>query len=110
MRDDIFSDAYEDALEQRTGAAVLDALAAIASPRSFREVPTVIANDIWDDIGWMRQRLEAAGFPSVIVVDLTRPEFSIPVVRVIIPGLEGFSAHPNYRPGPRARHMETTSR
>lgn len=110
MRDDIFSDAYEDALEQRTGAAVLDALAAIASPRSFREVPTLVANDIWNDISWMRQRLEAAGFPSVIVVDLTRPEFGIPVVRVIIPGLEGFSAHPNYRPGPRARHMETTSR
>ena len=36
-------------------------------------------------------------------VDLTRPDFAIPVVRVVIPGLEGPDDHPRYVPGPRAR-------
>jgi ribosomal protein S12 methylthiotransferase accessory factor len=39
----------------------------------------------------------------VLAVDLTRPEFGIPVVRLVIPGLEWDPHHPNYRPGRRAR-------
>jgi ribosomal protein S12 methylthiotransferase accessory factor len=32
-----------------------------------------------------------AGLQTVIVKDLTRPELNIPVVRVIVPGLESFA-------------------
>jgi ribosomal protein S12 methylthiotransferase accessory factor YcaO len=39
----------------------------------------------------------------VIVVDLTRPDYGIPVVRVVIPGLEGDCSDPEYHPGSRAR-------
>ena len=41
----------------------------------------------------------------MVVVDLSKEEFSIPVVRVVIPGLEGAGPdiYPPYRPGKRAR-------
>jgi ribosomal protein S12 methylthiotransferase accessory factor len=42
------------------------------------------------------------GIDHVIVVDLTHDEVGIPVVRVIVPGLEGCSLLPNYSPGRRA--------
>ncbi len=106
MRDDIFSDAYEDDLAARAGAAFLDARAARLQPRSFNVVPSFTSDDIAEDVRWLAHRLSASGFPSLLVVDLTRPEFDIPVVRVIIPGLEGYSAHPGYRPGARALRAE----
>jgi hypothetical protein len=39
---------------------------------------------------------------EVIYVDLEKPQFAIPVVRVIVPGLEAMSEAPGYSPGPRA--------
>ena len=37
------------------------------------------------------QLLEKQGMDRVIIVDLTREEIGIPVVRVIVPGLEVFA-------------------
>ena len=54
------------------------------------------------DITIVIERLLAAGLDSVIVVDLTNPDLGIPVVRVIVPGLEGY-VFDFYRPGPRAQ-------
>jgi ribosomal protein S12 methylthiotransferase accessory factor len=45
----------------------------------------------------------AAGLDHVVIVDLTRPDFGVPVVRVIVPGLEGTGVSDRYAPGPRAR-------
>jgi ribosomal protein S12 methylthiotransferase accessory factor len=39
----------------------------------------------------------------VVVVDLTKPEFGIPVARVIVPGLEARGVVPNCQYGRRAR-------
>ena len=41
--------------------------------------------------------------PKWVVLDLTKPEFGVPVVRVVIPGLEGIDSSPRYLRGPRAR-------
>ena len=38
------------------------------------------------------------------ILDLTDPEFQIPVVRVHVPGLEGYLTQ-HYSPGARARHF-----
>jgi ribosomal protein S12 methylthiotransferase accessory factor len=49
-------------------------------------------------------RLGAVGIRQVVVVDLTKPDWGLPVVRVVIPGLEGCDeGEPGYLPGPRAR-------
>ena len=41
-----------------------------------------------EDIRRYLECLRAVGVTSVIAIDLTKPEFEIPVVRVVIPGLE----------------------
>ena len=52
---------------------------------------------------WACARLASVGIGEVVVVDLTKEEFGIPVVRVVIPGLEGVDSSSNYAPGERAR-------
>jgi ribosomal protein S12 methylthiotransferase accessory factor len=47
-------------------------------------------DDFLDDITHVLTRLRAVGLERVIVVDLTREEIGVPVVRVIVPGLEVF--------------------
>jgi ribosomal protein S12 methylthiotransferase accessory factor len=48
--------------------------------------------DILDDIKYMLRRLRRAGLKQAVVVDLTMPGLGIPVVRVIVPGLESWAA------------------
>jgi len=73
------------------------------TPNRFHEVPSFTVDDLTDDLEWELERLRSVGIARVVTVDLTRPEFGIPVVRVVIPGLEGDIRHPHYTPGPRAR-------
>jgi len=103
IRDDLSPAEYEETPESDIGDALLDALARESAPVSFRDVPSFAAEDLTEDLGWALGRLAAIGIERVIAVDLTRPEFAIPVVRLVIPGLEWDSHHPNYRLGPRAR-------
>jgi YcaO-like protein with predicted kinase domain len=103
IRDDLSPAAYVETAEAEIGDALLDALARENAPVSFRDVPSFAAEDLTEDLGWALGRLAAIGIERVIAVDLTRPEFAIPVVRLVIPGLEWDSHHPNYRLGPRAR-------
>jgi ribosomal protein S12 methylthiotransferase accessory factor len=110
IRDDIFVDDYEDRPDATAGGLLLDASAALRPGRDFRQIPTFVSDDVALDVDWLLGRLRAAGFPSVMVVDLTRPEFGIPVVRVVVPGLEGFSSHPGYRPGSRAKRAAQEDR
>ncbi len=71
--------------------------------RRFQEVPTFTGQSFDEDVAWELERLAAVGLEQVVVVDLTRPEFRIPVARVVIPGLEPSHDTPGYTPGARAR-------
>ena len=82
---------------------IVDALRQESAPDVFREVPSFNSDDLGRDLRWELEQLRAAGISRVIAVDLTRPEFVIPVIRVVIPGLEGDIRHPHYVPGARAR-------
>ena len=55
-----------------------------------------------EDVEWELKCIRKAGIRRVVVVDLTKPEFGLPVVRVIVPGLEPILG-PGYIPGRRAR-------
>lgn len=57
--------------------------------RDFAAIPTFEGDGLADDVNWELSKLRSADISEVIVVDLTRDEFQIPVARVIIPGLEG---------------------
>ena len=76
---------------------------AVRPTRPFTASPTWHAETFNEDVAWELDCLQAAGIQRVIVVDLTRPEFGLPVVRVIIPGLEALSGGSSYVPGRRAR-------
>jgi ribosomal protein S12 methylthiotransferase accessory factor len=73
-------------------------------------VPSFEADDIAADVDWMLRRLASAGMAQALVVDLTMPEYGLPVVRVVVPGLEGPDKGPgsDYVPGARARALDAT--
>ncbi len=58
--------------------------------------------DLFDDLQVILARLVKHGFKRVVAVDLTRKELNIPVVKMIVPGLEVF-AMDEERAGPRLR-------
>ena len=60
----------------------------ISEETDFDGVTSFDSDDFLDDIGYMIKNLEGAGLNRVIVVNLTRDETCVPVVRVIVPGLE----------------------
>ena len=73
--------------------------------RGFHAVPTRELDDVEDDVRWQRERLAAAGLDQVATVELTQPQIGIPVVRVIVPGLESLHGIPGHVPGARARRV-----
>lgn len=73
-----------------------------APTRSYHQVPTVEAESFADDVAEALGRLRSVGIKEVAVVDLTKPAYGLPVVRVVIPGLEGPDGHAGYVRGPRA--------
>lgn len=103
-RDDLYPSTYRAARSPRAiaafRAAVLDETEAA---RSFDRVPTVDHDSVVDDLDWLVERLVGAGLKRVVMVDLTRRAFGVPVVRAIVPGLEGPADRiEGYVPGPRA--------
>ncbi|MGA3124794.1 MAG: YcaO-like family protein [Polyangiaceae bacterium] len=99
-RDDVGLSKYAHTQDQDRLAQTLEMFD--ASPcRSFREVTRWEADTFQEDVAWELSRLRAVGIDEVAVVDLTLPAFGIPVVRVVIPGLEGIGDAPGFTPGPR---------
>ena len=74
--------------------------------RDFATVPAFDGDSLDADVAWELAALSSAGISEVVAVDLTREEFGIPVVRVIVPGLEGpVTTVPNCRLGGRAAEL-----
>ena len=110
IRDDLLPAEYEEPPNAEIVDSLLDALRRESEPHSFQDVPSFTAADLGQDLRWELERLRAAGIGRVVAVDLTRAVFAIPVVRVVIPGLEGDIRHPHYTPGLRARRATAPCR
>ena len=80
-RDDLFPDLYEPAQ---------DAPGVVATTGPVRDFRTRkspgLGATFAEDLVTTLDLLRAAGFPQVIAVDHTKPEFGIPVVAVVVPG------------------------
>jgi YcaO-like protein with predicted kinase domain len=87
-RDDMGWDLYSDEA-RAVRAAACAGLLRMRPQRRFTEAPSLSADSVADDVGDVLSRLKAIGIDEVAVVDLTKPAFRIPVVRVVVPGLEG---------------------
>lgn len=101
-RDDKNKSAYAYGLTPLVRGRMADMIRGRA-PRSFADVPDVRHDTIDADVRWELDRLADAGFDEVIFVDLTRPGLRIPVVRIIVPGLELAALVPTIRFGARAQ-------
>jgi putative methanogenesis marker protein 1 len=71
----------------------------------YATIPSSDTDDFLKDINNIIAALAKKGLDRVIVVDLTREEIDIPVVRVIVPGLEVFAMDPERR-GERVKHAK----
>ncbi len=100
-RDDLGEEEYAapDAETQALRRALLEEGAA---PRSFAAAPESASDDLATDAAFVLERLAAVGVAEVFAADLTKPDFGVPVMRAVIPGLEGPHDHANYAPGERA--------
>ena len=84
-RDDLFPHSYDARRAQWTSGPRDPLSSGILDFRERQALPLMATFE--DDVHDVVNRLVDSGFPHVIVVDLTRPDFNIPVVRVVVPGL-----------------------
>jgi ribosomal protein S12 methylthiotransferase accessory factor len=102
-RDDAIRTRYEEALDRDAIRAVRGAIARETATRNISDAPNWEAETLDEDVDWELGRLAAVGVERVVVVDLTKPEISLPVVRVVAPELEGSDRVPGYLPGARGK-------
>jgi YcaO-like protein with predicted kinase domain len=101
-RDDL-SVASFDTQQARQWTESLTRELAVPGDRSFAQASDYDAESLDLDVQWELERLRAAGLEQVVVVNLTKPDVGIPVVRVVVPHLEPMSEMTGYVPGRRAR-------
>lgn len=82
-RDDIFE-------TMRSSATSAPAAAHTPPAEELRARPTHSTGSVEGDIEWIASRLQRAGFDRLLVLRHTRPDEPVQVVRVFVPGLEGY--------------------
>jgi ribosomal protein S12 methylthiotransferase accessory factor len=86
-RDDIDRAVYDDYWYSAESRAYIDALARDDTPFSFRDADDADHRTFNDDLAWLLERLQSGGIDEVVVVDYTRGDIDLPVVKVVVPGL-----------------------
>jgi ribosomal protein S12 methylthiotransferase accessory factor len=105
-RDDIDRTTYDRFRSPKQIAAALTEIERTDGPRrSFAAAADGFSDRFDEDLEAVLAALRAVGLSQVVTVDLTRPELELPVVRVIVPGLESMWDAPGYLPGPRAQKV-----
>jgi ribosomal protein S12 methylthiotransferase accessory factor len=74
-------------------------------PADFAGCPTRETDALEDDAKFALSAVEQAGVTQAVAVDLTKSEFQISVLRLVVPGLETHVRAPGYVPGSRARRI-----
>jgi len=103
-RDDLGLSSYRSSDRDAT-KATLELMTAPAE-RGFSDGPSLVSSTFNEDVAWELKGLEAAGIEEVAIVDLSLPEYGIPVVRVVIPGLEGLYDAAGFVAGRRLRERQ----
>jgi ribosomal protein S12 methylthiotransferase accessory factor len=88
-RDDVFRHTYEQSTDESLSTGIEAELDATSARQDFTQRPSLASDSFEQDIATLLGALTRVGIDSVVVVDLTKAEIGIPVVRVVVPGLEG---------------------
>ena len=104
-RDDFSPEIYAATARSQRARACRRLLAQADEIVGFTDIPGFSSDSLTADIAWTLDRLQRVGIDQAVVVDLTKPRFQIPVVRVVVPGLEGVfkGEDSDYAAGPRAK-------
>jgi len=78
----------------------------VRGERAFTSLPTRENLDLEADLSTVLHGLKQAGLEQVIVVDLTKPGIDVPVVRVVVPGLEPYHGVSGGRGGKRVERLQ----
>jgi YcaO-like protein with predicted kinase domain len=108
-RDDMFYRAYESFRDRDD---IERAWRAFAAPRTlvpFASSARLDTSSHDGDLGVLLDRLRGVGITSAVVVDLSHPDVGVPVVKVIVPTLEGHISAASFRAGERARRASEAS-
>lgn len=110
-RDDLARTEYGPARQARDAAyrQLLTGGGEATAGRAFADLPSADLPSFAEDLAWLLGRLQAAGISQVVAVDLTLPALGLPVVKIVIPGLEGADDDEAYVPGPRV-HLVMSGR
>ncbi|MDQ2955501.1 MAG: YcaO-like family protein [Actinomycetota bacterium] len=100
-RDDAFRHSYLR-LKEHDGDAASRSLDALPVTVDGRDRKSEATPSFHGDTLLALSKLRAVGIDRVIVLDLSREDFPINVVKIVIPGLEGYMFD-FYIPGPRAQ-------
>ncbi|WP_300031876.1 YcaO-like family protein [uncultured Roseobacter sp.] len=101
-REDLTEDEFSDNGRAARWMAFKGLPASTGAMRIFDAAMGFRADALEATVNWLKQQLGVAGIREIAVVDLSRKEYGIPVVRVIIPGLEAPHDDDLYVPGERA--------
>jgi ribosomal protein S12 methylthiotransferase accessory factor len=106
-RDDLKRHDYDEPAQQRVSEIANRLWENRIPARRFADVPDGARGDFESDLAFLLERVKAVGAQHVCVVNLTKKEFGIPVVRLMVPGLElDPEDAPDYALGERARRFE----
>jgi ribosomal protein S12 methylthiotransferase accessory factor len=106
-RDDLSLPVYDAHDANARLTRFLQMAASVPARRAFEQAPSYDFDTFEEDVVQEMKGLERVGLRQVAFVDLTQDAIGIPVVRVLIPGLEGIAEAPGYAPGPRAQRSAT---
>lgn len=102
-RDDLSRPRYAACSNPDDQRRMLHEFASPPPALDFRRRRSLATDRFETDLLAVVDRLRAVGIAQAVVVDLSKPELGIPVVKAVVPGLEGVFLAPSYRPGARAR-------
>jgi YcaO-like protein with predicted kinase domain len=104
-REDIAHADYQPAVLEARSRRARALMQAGGRMRDFQAGGSFPFESFEAEVAWLVERLVSTGIRQAVTVDLTRPEYGVPVVRVVVPGLEGSDHHRNYVPGARGQAM-----
>jgi ribosomal protein S12 methylthiotransferase accessory factor YcaO len=100
-RDDLLASEFEDGGLRDKYQSAKSFISNEVPTRLYSSIPDYSSELLSDDLSWLIGKLKRVGINQIISVDLTKSDIDIPVVRIIIPGLEAPHDDDDYVPGAR---------
>ncbi len=104
-RDDLQEFEFYDSDLRKKHEQSLNLISNETPQRCFGDISNHDNSTLNDDLECLIAGLTSIGIDQVISIDLTNPDINIPVVRLIIPGLEAPHDDDDYVPGTRVQRL-----